>query len=118
MRSLHLTTIFYSVALAVACLTYAAWHRRRPPALNACITLLAAVAVIVCVADAIHILGGIQSSETATHFGYLVTAPLVLPATAGAVQLEGDRWGSAAMGVGCLVLAVVLVRLAATSGHG
>lgn len=86
--------------------------------MNASLTLLAAVAVIVCVADAIHTLGGAQPPEVATHWGYLATAPLILPATAGAVHLDGDRWGSAAMAVGCLILAVVLVRLAATSGHG
>ncbi|MEO6471032.1 MAG: hypothetical protein ABIR57_04205 [Aeromicrobium sp.] len=117
MRSLHITAIAYAVVLSVVCVACAARHRRRPAAVEACLTLLAGVTVILCLVEGLRIANGSRPDELATHIGYLVIAPLVLPATAGAVQLDGDRWGSGAMAVGCLVLAVVLLRLAATSSH-
>ena len=79
--------------------------------------MLGGVAVVgVVLGDAIRMLVGHRvPAELATHVGYLVTAPAVLPVTAGLAGRDRGRWGSACFAVACAVLAVVLVRLTATA---
>ena len=48
--------------------------------------------------------------------GYLLTSLIVLPVTAATMRMDAGRWGSSALAVGCVMLAVVSVRLHQTLG--
>ena len=116
MTRLAEATVLYAVATSVGCLFFTASGRARPRLLDAALVLVAVAAAGTSLLGAVSLMRGPLPVEPATHVGYLITAPLVLPATAGSVTGLGNRWSSAAFAVGGLVLAVVLVRLVATGG--
>jgi hypothetical protein len=66
--------------------------------------------------DGIALLRSDHGPGTITNAGYLLTAVAVLPVTATVVELDRGRWGNAAFGIGCLLLAVVSFRMHQTLG--
>lgn len=69
--------------------------------------------------DVLGLARGDRPGSLATHVGYLVTSVALLPIAAGAVQLDEGRWGNAGLAIGCVLVAVVSVRLHQTLGaHG
>ena len=116
MTRLAEATVLYAVAVSLVCLFFTASGRARPRVLAAALVLVAVAAAGTSLLGAVSLLRGPRPVELATHLGYLVTAPLVLPVTASSVADLPGRWQSAAFAVGALVLAVVLVRVVATGG--
>ena len=114
--SFGLTVVLYALALAAACAGAAVLGRRRPRMVGAGLVLLEAAVIGQGVLDGVALLRGQHGTEVATNLGYLLTSPAILPVTASAVRLDPGRWGSAALAVGCLVLAVVSLRLRQTLG--
>lgn len=57
------------------------------------------------------IAGGERPAEFVTFLGYLVTSVLFLPLSIGLAAMERTRWGSAIAAGGCVVAAVLTLRL-------
>jgi hypothetical protein len=58
--------------------------------------------------------GGDRPGEPGAFAGYLVTLVFLPPLAAVLAKMEPTRWGAAIIGVVCLVLPVVVVRLQQT----
>jgi hypothetical protein len=107
-----------STATIVAALLLAAWFmvraaRDRPPSrfdLGAMIGLGALVTVLVAVAVA-GLFGADRPAETETFVGYLVTTICFAPTAFVLARMEPTRWGNLILGVACLVLPVLVLRL-------
>jgi hypothetical protein len=107
-----------SVATIVVALVLAAWYLlrsaldRAPSRADliaaAALALLVAVLVVVAV---IGLFDGTRPSETATFAGYLLTTIAFAPTAVVLARLEPTRWGSLILGVACLVLPVLVLRL-------
>lgn len=107
-------TIVLSLVLAVWSLVTAA--RNRPPDRTHLLGLVAleAALLVVVVGAVVALTGGDRPGEPGAFFGYLVTL-VFLPALAWVLaKMEPTRWGAAIVGVICLVIPVVLVRLQQT----
>jgi len=107
-----------SVATIIAALVLAAWFllrsaRNHPPsrfdlAATAALGVLVAVLVIVAV---IGLFDGSRPAETGTFAGYLVTTIAFAPVGVYLARLEPTRRGSLILGVACLVIPVLVLRL-------
>ena len=107
-----------SVATIVVALVLAAWFLLRS-ALNrapsrfdllatALLGLLVAVLVVVAV---VGLFDGSRPSDTATFAGYLITTIAFAPTGFYLARLEPTRWGTLILGIACLVLPVLVLRL-------
>ena len=107
-----------SVVTIVAALLLAAWFLLRAALdrapsridLTAAAVLGALVAVLVVVA-VVGLFDGTRPAETATFAGYLVTTIAFAPTALYLARLEPTRWGNLILGVACLVLPVLVLRL-------
>ncbi|MBU2661905.1 hypothetical protein KOI35_00140 [Actinoplanes bogorensis] len=107
-----------SVVTIVAALVLAAWYllrsalNRAPSRLDllASLVLSAVVAVLVVIA-VVGLFDGSRPSDTATFAGYLITTIAFVPVAAYLARLEPTRWGSLILGVACLVIPVLVLRL-------
>nr|WP_296064708.1 hypothetical protein [uncultured Actinoplanes sp.] len=107
-----------SVATIVAGLVLAAWFLlraaldRAPSRFDliatAALSVLVAVLVLVAV---IGLFDGTRPTETATFGGYLVTTIAFAPTALYLARLEPTRWGNLILGIACLVLPVLVLRL-------
>lgn len=107
-----------STATIVAALILAAWYLLRTAldrapsrldligaaALGALVTVLVLVAVI-------GLFDGSRPADTATFVGYLITTVGLAPTAVILAKMEPTRWGSLILGIGCLVLPVLVLRL-------
>ncbi|MFI7588697.1 hypothetical protein ACIB24_16625 [Spongisporangium articulatum] len=114
--SLGLTTLLYALGLGAALAGTAVRGRPRPPALVAGLGMLELAVVVQGVLDGVALVSGDHGPEVATNVGYLLTSVAVLPICATGVRWDDGRWGNAALAVGCLLVAVVSVRLHVTLG--
>jgi hypothetical protein len=107
-----------SVATIVVALVLAAWFLLRA-ALNRApgraeliatgvLGVLVAVLVVVAV---VGLFDGSRPSETATFAGYLITTIAFAPVALYLAKMEPTRWGNLILGVACLVLPVLVLRL-------
>ena len=108
---LSVVVIVAALALGVWCLIRAALN--RPPSrfdllATAALGLLVAALVVVGV---VILFGGQRPRETTTFVGYLITAIVFAPAAFLLARLEPTRWGSVILGVACLVIPVLVLRL-------
>ena len=107
-----------STATIVAALVLAAWYLLRAALDRAPsrIDLLAAavfsvwVAVLVTVA-VVGLFDGSRPQDTGTFAGYLITTLGFVPTAAILARMEPTRWGSLILGIGCLILPVLVLRL-------
>jgi hypothetical protein len=107
-----------SVATIVAALVLAAWYLlraaldRAPSRLDllgaAALGALVAVLVVVAV---VGLFDGSRPSDVPTFAGYLITTLGFAPTALILARMEPTRWGSLILGVGCLVLPVLVLRL-------
>jgi hypothetical protein len=107
-----------SVATIVVALVLAAWFLircalDRAPSrfdLLAAALLSGLVAVLVVVA-VVGLFDGSRPLETATFAGYLITTIAFAPTAFVLARMEPTRWGTLILGVACLVLPVLVLRL-------
>ena len=107
-----------SVATIVVALVLAAWYLLRA-ALNKTPTrldllLMAALGVLVAVLVVVAVVGlfdGSRPAETSTFAGYLITTIAFAPTGFVLARMEPTRWGSLILGVACLTLPVLVLRL-------
>ena len=107
-----------SVATIVASLLLAVWYLirsalNRPPTradllATALLSVLVAVLLLVAV---VGLFDGTRPSETATFAGYLFTTIAFAPVAFVLARMEPTRWGNLILGVACLVLPVLVLRL-------
>lgn len=107
-----------SIATIGAALVLAVWYLaraglNRPPSrfdmlATATLGLLVAVLVVVAV---VGLFDGSRPSETGTFVGYLITAIAFAPTAFVLARLEPTRWGNLILGVACLVIPVLVLRL-------
>ena len=107
-----------SVVTIVAALVLAAWFllrcalNRAPSRFDllaaAALSVLVAVFVVVAV---IGLFDGSRPLETTTFIGYLITTVAFAPVGFYLARLEPTRWGTLILGVACLVLPVLVLRL-------
>lgn len=105
--------LLIALALLLALVAYVDFRRGRPPGRLAW-TLLVATAVAAvaqAVVAGVELAGGHRPAEPATFVGYLATDVIMLPAAAYVARIERSRWGSVAVLVAGLVVAVLQVRL-------
>ena len=107
-----------SVATIIAALLLAVWFLLRA-ALNrapsrfdllamAALGVLVAVLVITAV---VALITGDRPTDTATYAGYLLTTIAFAPVGVYLARMEPTRWGTLILGVACLVLPVLVLRL-------
>jgi hypothetical protein len=107
-----------SATTIVAALVLAAWFLvrtaldRAPSRVDliAAAVLGGLVAVLVVIA-AIGLFGGERPADTGTFAGYLVTTIGLVPTAVILAKMEPTRWGNLLLGVGCLILPVLVLRL-------
>ena len=107
-----------SVATIVVALALAVWYLlrtalNRPPTrfdLLAVAALGVLVAVLVLVA-VVGLFDGSRPADTATFSGYLITTIAFAPTGFVLARMEPTRWGSLILGVACLTLPVLVLRL-------
>jgi hypothetical protein len=108
---LSVATIVAALLLAAWCLLRAALNRAPSRAdLIAVGALGVLVAVLVLVAVA-GLFGDHRPADTATFSGYLFTTIAFAPVALYLARMEPTRWGSLILGVACLVLPVLVLRL-------
>lgn len=108
---LSVTTIIVALVLAAWFLLRAALNRapsRFDLLLTALVSALVAVLVVVAV---VGLFDGTRPSETATFAGYLFTTIAFAPVAFVLARMEPTRWGNLILGVACLVLPVLVLRL-------
>jgi hypothetical protein len=107
-----------SVATIVVALVLAAWFlirsamNRAPSRFDLLATALLGVLVAVLVVTAvIGLFDSSRPSDTVTFAGYLITTIGFAPVAFVLARMEPTRWGSLILGVACLVLPVLVLRL-------
>ncbi|HET6532793.1 MAG TPA: hypothetical protein VFH03_19570 [Actinoplanes sp.] len=107
-----------SVATIVAALVLAAWFllrsalNRPPSRADLLATALLGLLVAVLVGTAVvGLFDGSRPSDTVTFVGYLLTTIGFAPVAFVLARMEPTRWGTLILGVACLVLPVLVLRL-------
>jgi hypothetical protein len=107
-----------SVATIIVALLLAAWFlvraalNRAPSRFDLLATALLGVLVAVLVVTAVvGLFDGSRPTETATFAGYLITTIAFAPVALVLARMEPTRWGNLILGVACLVLPVLVLRL-------
>jgi cell shape-determining protein MreD len=108
---LSVATIVVSLVLAIWYLIRAALNRaptRADLLVTGLLSVLVAVLVLVAV---VGLFDGTRPSETSTFAGYLLTTIAFGPTAFVLARMEPTRWGNLILGVACLVLPVLVLRL-------
>jgi hypothetical protein len=108
-----LSTATIVVSLVLALWDLARCALNRAPSrfdLWAILGVSALVAVLVLVA-VISLFTGDPPAEAVTFIGYLITTVAFAPVAFYLARLEPTRWGSLILGIACLTLPVLVLRL-------
>lgn len=107
-----------SVVTIVAALVLAAWYllrsalNRAPGRLDLLLAaVLSALIAVFTVVAVVSLFGDSRPADTATFVGYLITTFAFIPVALYLARLEPTRWGSLILGVACLVIPVLVLRL-------
>ncbi|MEU4426287.1 hypothetical protein AB0F81_37170 [Actinoplanes sp. NPDC024001] len=107
-----------STATIVAALLLAAWYLlraaldRAPSRLDLlAMIVLGALVVVLVVAAVVGLFDGSRPAEIGTFAGYLLTTVAFAPTALVLAKMEPTRWGNLILGIGCLILPVLVLRL-------
>ena len=107
-----------SVATIVVALVLGVWFllrsalNRAPSRFDLLATALLGVLVAVLVVVAVvGLFDGSRPSDTATFAGYLITTIAFAPVAVVLARMEPTRYGTLILGIACLVLPVLVLRL-------
>jgi hypothetical protein len=114
--ALAVTIVLYGLGLAGVLAWLVATGASRGVRTGAALGLVQVATTGLAVADGVTTLPDLHGYAAATHTGYLLTSVVVLPVTYTLAGQGRGRWGNAAMSFGCVLLAVVVVRLRQTDG--
>ena len=109
----HLLTAIMIVALLIGAWCFVAAARDRWIGRAHLLGLIAVEAAMVAqaIVAVVRLAGGERPAEYGTFLGYLVTSVLFLPLAVGLSLMERTRWGAVIAGGGCVVVAVLALRL-------
>jgi hypothetical protein len=106
------------VATIVLALVLAAWFllrcalNRAPSNADLIASLvMSALVVVLVVVAVIGLFDGTRPSETSTFAGYLITTIGFVPTAFVLARMEPTRWGNLILGVACLIMPVLVLRL-------
>jgi hypothetical protein len=108
---LSVATIAVSLALAIWFLIRTALDRAPSRADLLAIALLSLLVAVLLVFAVVGLFDGTRPSETSTFAGYLITTIAFGPTAFVLARMEPTRWGNLILGVACLVLPVLVLRL-------
>ena len=103
--------VAYALGVAVVCAFTALRGRRRHPLILPALLVIEFCVLVQAVLDLVHLAGGPRPAALAVHIGYLAASVVILPLAVGSVRLDEGRWATAAVGIGCVIVAVVSLRL-------
>ncbi|HZB51663.1 MAG TPA: hypothetical protein VE547_21420 [Mycobacteriales bacterium] len=109
--TLAAVVITVSVLAGVAMIGLALLDRRPLTALLGGLLVVEAAALVQVLWAVVAVLRGERPDSAGVFTGYALASLLVPPAGALWALAEKSRWGTAAAGISCLVLAVATVRL-------
>ncbi|GLY03550.1 MULTISPECIES: hypothetical protein [Actinoplanes] len=108
---LSVTTIVVSLVLAAWYLLRSALNRAPSRADLIAVGLLSALVTVLLGVAVAGLLTGEQPSDTTTYIGYMITTIGFGPTALVLAKMEPTRFGSLILGIGCLVLPVLVLRL-------
>jgi hypothetical protein len=108
---LSTATIVVSLVLAVWFLARAVLNRAPSRVDLTAIAALGGLVVVLCVAAVVGLFDGSRPAETETFAGYLITTVAFAPTAFVLARMEPTRSGNTILGVACLVLPVLVLRL-------
>jgi hypothetical protein len=108
---LSVATIVAALALGIWFLIRCALDRAPSRADLLATALLGGLVTILVVVAVIGLFDGSRPAETATFVGYLITTVAFAPTAFVLARMEPTRWGNLILGVACLVLPVLVLRL-------
>ena len=109
--TLAAVVITVSVVAGLAMVVLALLDRRPLTALLGGLLVVEAAALVQVLWAVVAVLRGERPDSAGVFAGYALASLLVPPAGAIWALAEKTRWGTAAAGISCLVLAVATVRL-------
>ncbi|WBB79438.1 hypothetical protein O7606_25325 [Micromonospora sp. WMMD882] len=111
-----LPTVVIVLSLVLAAWSLVTVARNRPPDRTHLVGLvvLEAALLALAVVALVALGGGERPGEPGAFAGYLVTLVFLPPLAGVLARMEPTRWGAAIVGVVCLVIPVVVVRLQQT----
>ncbi|WP_236790631.1 hypothetical protein [Amycolatopsis sp. GM8] len=108
----------YAVTVAVASLVVAAWSfllaaRNREPqrALLIALAVVEVLVVVQLVIGVVLLIGGGHPGNLVTYLAYLIGALIIIPAGAAWALAERSRSSTVILGVLCLAIPVMVLRL-------
>ena len=108
---LSVATIVVSLVLAIWYLVRSALDRAPSRADLLAVALLSLLVAVLVVVAVLGLFDGSRPSETSTFAGYLLTTIAFGPTAFVLARMEPTRWGNLILGVACLVLPVLVLRL-------
>lgn len=107
-----------SVATIVVALVLAVWYliqaaRNKPPTRFDLLAMavFGVLTTVLCVVAVFAMFGPHRPSDDATFGGYLITTVCFAPVGLYLARMEPTRWGSLILGVACLTMPVLVLRL-------
>ncbi len=108
---LSVATIIVALVLAVWFLIRAALNKAPTRFDLLAMALLGVLVTALVVVAAIALITGDRPAETSTFAGYLLTTIAFPPTAFVLARMEPTRWGHVILGVACLTLPVLVLRL-------
>jgi hypothetical protein len=108
---LSVATIVVSLVLALWYLVRSALNRAPSRTDLIAVLGLSLLVVVLVVVAVVGLFDGTRPAETATFIGYLITTIAFAPTAFWLARMEPTRWGNLILGVGCLVIPVLVLRL-------
>ena len=108
---LSIATIAVSLLLAVWYLVRSALDRQPSRLDLAAMAGLGGLVTVLTVVAVVGLFDGSRPAETETFAGYLITTVCFAPTAWVLARMEPTRWGTTILGVACLVLPVLVLRL-------
>jgi hypothetical protein len=111
-----LSTVTIVLSLALAAWSLVTGYRDRPPDRThlAGLALVELSLVALLVAALVSVAGGARPASAVTFVGYVVTVLCLPPLGYVLARLEPTRWGTVIIGVVCLTVPVLVLRLQQT----
>ncbi|MBG0561852.1 hypothetical protein [Actinoplanes aureus] len=107
-----------STVTIVAALVLAAWYLLRAALDRApsrfdllAMAVFGALVTVLVVVAVVGLFDGSRPQETGTFAGYLITTVGFAPTALVLAKMEPTRWGNLILGIGCLILPVLVLRL-------
>jgi heme A synthase len=100
--------------VTLAALACFAVLRARPPALDTMVYLLEGALAVRAMLGVGAMVSGRHAVPGTTHIAYLVCSVAILPVMLATLVDDRSRWSAAVIGVACLAILVIAIRLEMT----